>query len=539
MIDEHPTTSRKETEMAPTSKQGSSSRRSDAPRRRFGSRLIVALSLAVGASLALSTATPAATPSIPWQKCTESAQKGFQCAKIRVPLDYERPSGRKIELALIRHRATDPGRRVRTIFYEPGGPGVPGTDYLPALAYDGFPARVKERFDIVSWDPRGVGASTAVQCFADKASEEAFFAGSGTRNVEGFPVGPEQMTTWIDRYRDFGERCKRRNGRLLRHVSTVDTVRDLDRMRRLAGERKLNYLGTSYGTIVGAVYANTFPDRVRRMVLDGVVDPIGWTHAQRKENDGLFLPGGLRFRADLETAKTMDAFLELCGSTDTAHCAFSAGSPEATRDKFAELLTRLPVDVPAGQTSRGMAIAEVPRALYYTPNWAAEARDLQKLWEDGPSAVPPQAFSFDDQEMAVVCGEVPSPRAGAFQDIDAFARERSLFGPFWAWDYEPCSTWPVRAARPYTGRFDHRTANPVLVIGNTHDPATPLRGAEAMERALARARLLVLEGYGHTELINPSSCVDRHETRYFISGKLPPKGSRCAQNSAPFSDSIG
>ena len=320
-------------------------------------RLIVAL-VAGGVLLVLSfSGTAAAAPAIPWHKCAESAQRGFQCAKIRVPLDYQRPRGGDIELALIRHRASDPGRRIGTLFYEPGGPGVPGTEFLPAVAFDGFPAVVQARFDIVSWDPRGVGESTAVQCFASQAAEDRFFAGSPTRNADGFPVGQGQMTTWIDHYRRFGERCKRRNGRLLTHVSTVDTVRDLDLMRQRAGESKMNYVGTSYGTIVGAVYANLFPGRVRAMALDGVVDPIAWSQPQLRENGGLFLPGGLRFKSDVETAKTLGAFLDLCGSTDTAHCAFSAGSPAATRQKFSELLARLPVDLTAGQTAYAQAIS--------------------------------------------------------------------------------------------------------------------------------------------------------------------------------------
>ena len=193
---------------------------------------------------------------------------------------------------------------------------MPGTGFLPALAYDGFPAAVQARFDIVSWDPRGVGASTAVECFASQDAEDRFFAGSPTRNADGFPVGQDQMTTWIDHYRRFGERCKRRNGRLLTHVSTLDTVRDLDLMRRRAGERKLNYVGTSYGTMVGAVYANVFPGRVRAMALDGVLNPSAWSHAQVPRNGGRFLSGGLRFKSDVETAKTLNAFLDLCGSTD-------------------------------------------------------------------------------------------------------------------------------------------------------------------------------------------------------------------------------
>jgi pimeloyl-ACP methyl ester carboxylesterase len=486
-------------------------------------------------ALLLSGNAAVAAPAIPWHKCSESAQRGFQCAKIRVPLDYARPRGGDIELALIRHRASGPGRHIGTIFYEPGGPGVPGTEFLPALAFDGFPAAVRARFDIVSWDPRGVGASTAVHCFASQAAEDRFFTGSPTRNVDGFPVGQAQMRTWIDRYRSFGKRCMQRNGRLLAHVSTVDTVRDLDLIRRRVGARMMNYVGTSYGTIVGAVYANMFPRRVRAMVLDGVVNPIAWSRPELKANGGRFLPGGLRFRSDVETAKTLNAFLDLCGSTNTTHCAFSAGSPAATRQKFTELLARLPVNPTPGQTSYAQAISGTVRDLYVVANWSAQAVDLQKLWVQGPAGVPPPAGRDEGQEMAIACGEVPSPPAGAFPAIDAFAQRRSgVVGPFWAWDYEPCSTWPVRSAHPYRGRWDNRTAHPVLVIGNTFDPATPLRGAMAMQRALARARLLTLDGYGHTALLNRSACVNRFESRYFINGTLPPKGARCKQDEIPF-----
>ena len=500
-------------------------------------RLIAAL-LASGTVLALSlSGTAAAAPAIPWHKCADANQRGFQCAKIRVPLDHEHPGGRRITLALIRHRATDPGRRIGTVFYEPGGPGVPGTQFLPDLAYDGFPPAVKARFDVVSWDPRGVGESTAVECFADQEAENEFFAGSPTRNADGFPVGPAQMTTWIDHYRRFGERCRRRNGSLLTHVSTLDTVHDLDRMRRRAGERKLNFLGTSYGTIVGAVYANVFPRRVRAMALDGVVNPSAWSHPQLPRNDGRFLPGGLRFKSDVETAKTLDGFLDLCGSTDTAHCAFSAGSPEATRQKFSDLLARLPVEPTPGQTTYAQAASGTARVLYLTSNYSAWAAVLQQLWEQGPTAVPPPSGRNEEQEMAIVCGEVPNPGPGAFPGIDAFAQQRSgSSGQFWAFDYEPCSTWPVRSAHRYLGPWDRRTANPVLVIGNTFDPATPLRGAVAMAQKLDRARLLTMDGYGHTALLNPSSCVNRLETRYFVNGTLPPKGTTCLQDAdaAPF-----
>ncbi len=515
---------------------------------RSGRRLALAVALAATAGLAPANVSAISVPKLTWQPCADTSQQGFQCTTVRrVPLDYRHPRGDKIHLALIRHRAADPARRVGTLFYEPGGPGVPGKVFLPRVI-DGYPVAVRARFDIVSWDPRGVGDSTAVQCFASKRAEDSFFAGSPTRSVDGFPLGRGQMTTWIERYRGFGARCEHREGRLLRYVSTADTVRDLDLMRRLIGERRLNFLGTSYGTQVGAVYANTFPDRVRAMALDGDINPIAWSHPQRARNGGRFLPFGLRSRADEATARTLKAFLDLCGREDTAHCAFSAGSPKATRKKFTRLLARLPVQATAGHTSYAQVLSGTIRDLYITSTWKDRAETLERLWEQGSSAVARRAtasgsrpasalYAGEEQELAIACGEVPSPPANAFPGIDAFAQRRSgIVGPYWAWDYEPCSTWPVRSAHRYAEPWDRRTASPVLVIGNTFDPATPYRGAVAMSRQLARARLLTMDGYGHTALLNPSSCVNRYESRYFIKGTLPPSGTRCQQDRVPFRD---
>jgi pimeloyl-ACP methyl ester carboxylesterase len=320
-------------------------------------------------------------------------------------------------------------------------------------------------------------------------------------------------------------------------------------MRRLVGDLMLNYIGTSYGTEVGAVYANMFPGRVRAMALDGDLNPSAWSHPLLAQNGGRFLPGGLRFHADQESAKTLSAFLDLCGRTDTAHCAFSAGSPAATRLKFTQLLARLPVIAQPGGVSYAQVITSTIKNLYFTevlPDWQHAATVLQQLWLHGPSVAQPAAVSAqtasasdayegEEQELTIVCGEVPSPPPGAFPGIDAFARQRSgVAGPFWTWDYEPCSTWPAQSAHRYSGPWNRRTANPVLVIGNTFDPATPLRGAMAMAHQLGRARLLIMNGYGHTALLNPSSCVNRYESRYFINGTLPPKRARCAQNRSPF-----
>jgi pimeloyl-ACP methyl ester carboxylesterase len=177
--------------------------------------------------------------------------KDFQCATARVPLDYRHLRGRTIELAVIRHRAAGPGRRIGSLFFNPGGPGDRGTTFLPA-EYPFFPAQVRQHFDVVSWDPRGVGQSTAAQCFPSPQAEAKFLA----RLSAGFPVGWAQQHTWIRLYARFGQICERRQPGLLAYVSTADNARDLNLLRRAVGARQLDYLGTSYGTYLGATYAN-------------------------------------------------------------------------------------------------------------------------------------------------------------------------------------------------------------------------------------------------------------------------------------------
>jgi pimeloyl-ACP methyl ester carboxylesterase len=477
---------------------------------------------------------------------------------MRVPLDYAHPRGDAIRLAVIMHRASDPRHRIGTLFWDPGGPGVSGTKFLPALLDKVFPATLRARFDIASWDPRGVGASTAVRCFATPGAEKRFFAGGPSRSAGGFPVGHAQMARWIARYRLFGQLCQHRDGRLLRHVSTADTARDLNLLRRAVGDRALSYIGTSYGTFLGATYANLFPGRVRAMVLDGDVNPTAWADPPQPAN-GPLLSGGLRQGADQGSAKTLGAFLDRCGRVSTVRCAFSAGSPAATRAKFTALLRHMPIRPTGGQLSYAELVSSTVVALYSLSGWSAQASLLQKLWikvtnsdhggaatreRPAASASAGEAtqagnangpYTGEEQELAIACGESPSPPPSAFAAINAFAYHRSgVVGPYWAWDYEPCATWPATSSDRYSGPWNRHTSNPVLVIGNTFDPATPYRSAVAMARQLGNARLLTLDGYGHTALLNPSACIQRYEVRYFTRGTLPPAGTRCSQTQQPF-----
>lgn len=479
------------------------------------------------------------SPSMPalrldWSPCGRGSQ--FDCATAKVPLDYRNPGHRIIELAVVKRKATGPGRRVGTLFFNPGGPGGPGTVQMPQW-YEFFPREVRERFDIISWDPRGIGNSTAVRCFDSPEEADTWHA----RIPAGFPVGEQQRATWIAAYTELGRRCERRDPELLRHVSTADTARDLDQLRQTVGDRQLTYLGVSYGSFLGATYANLFPGKVRAMTLDSNIDPQAWTnHGSHSEPR---LPTFLRMGTDLGAAATLDQFLTLCGSPTTARCAFSAGTPKATRGKFDQLMRRLR-EHPQGTWSYGRAVGDAVNSLYTVhPGWTDLAGRLQDLWQGGvPEQSPPQSspvpipYLGDEQAAAVLCSDSPNPRdPGAYHALEEASSTRAGdAGRFWAWAAEPCATWPAEAADRYTGPWNNPTAHPILVVNPTYDPATPHRDAEAMAGELANARLLTLNGYGHTALLNPSSCVNAYESRYFIDGTLPPSGATCQQDTSPF-----
>jgi pimeloyl-ACP methyl ester carboxylesterase len=198
----------------------------------------------------------------------------------------------------------------------PGGPGGTGTVQIPDW-YLQLPRRVRQRFDVVSWDPRGIGQSTAVQCFPSMAAEAAFLGAAAH-----FPVTAAEKQAYIARWREFGRRCAARARPLLRHVSTADTARDLDRLRRALGVRRLTYWGLSYGTILGATYANLFPSRVRALVLDGNVPPSAWTaNGKRRPSRSI----SLRIGSDAGAGRNLNALLSLCGRTSVSACRSRRG----------------------------------------------------------------------------------------------------------------------------------------------------------------------------------------------------------------------
>ena len=289
---------------------------------------------ALGVGTAVASDRDIPLPRITWHRCpprSAAFKARFTCATVHAPLQYQHPAGPWIKLAVVRHAASGPARR-GVIFMNPGGPGFSGTVLIPAFI-ELIPKVLRREYDIVSWDPRGVGASTALQCFRNLDAENAFLGGDAN-----FPARPGQQAGYIARWARFGRICKRQGGALLRHVSTADTARDLNLLRRELGQPKLNYIGVSYGTYVGATYANLFPRQVGKMVLDGNVAPTAWTNGGQPNARRSFL---MRLGSTTGAARTLAAFLRICGQRSRHDCLFTAGTPAQTTAKWDALLARL------------------------------------------------------------------------------------------------------------------------------------------------------------------------------------------------------
>ncbi|MBS2535137.1 alpha/beta fold hydrolase [Catenulispora sp. NF23] len=477
-----------------------------------------------------------------WQPC----QDGMQCATVQVPLDYRHPRGEKISIAMMRHQATDAAHRRGTLFFNSGGPYEQLLNfprYLPAL-----PAVWLAQYDIVNFDPRGFGYSTSVRCFPSEAAEAGFLAGLPA----DVPVTPAQISTWDQTMAAFSAQCAKTNGSLLQHTSTADVARDMDLLRQAVGAPMLNYVAGSYGTGLGAVYANLFPGKVGRMILDGNVDPVAWTRS-----DGGTVPPFVAMRADVASARTLDGLLDTCGATSTAKCAFSAGTPAATKAKYDTLISLLhahPVTIgspPNAQTCDDVcATYSIP--LAQVSQWTDGAAYLQQLWQAahtgqavaapavaatkasaGTDPTPP--YVGGEQTFATICSDSDHPRdPRAYTTTARISQARAgLVGLSWTWTTEICATWP-KSEDTYLGPWNRPTANPILIVGNTGDPNTPYWNSIAMTHDLARARLLTIDGFGHTELLNPSTCATDYETSYLQTGALPAQGTVCQQDAAPF-----
>ncbi|MFF4579707.1 alpha/beta hydrolase [Streptomyces sp. NPDC001389] len=483
-------------------------------------------------SLPFLTAAPAAAdpavqeyrPAKPaWHRCSAEQPASYECATLTVPLDYRQPRGRTLDLAISRVKSPDPAKRHGVLLMNPGGPGGPGLD-LPLTAGAALPPEVREQYDLIGFDPRGVGASSPVGCGLTDAEKEFQRA----YRPEAFPSD----VAWA---RTVADKCREKAGAVLPYITTRNTARDMDAIRSVLGERRISYLGYSYGTYLGAVYTQMFPSRTDRFVLDSAVDP------QR------IWRGMLQVWA----SEAEPAFARWTRWTAERDAEYHLGAtPEAVSATFWGLVARAdrdPVEF-QGQKITGDDIRR-GRPLFFSPAQAAPALSALKAAADGTP--PPQGLAVPDVRAALRgSAEPPSDNATAVfwsvvcGDTDAWPRDPEqyrrdaerdkarypLYGDM-ASNIKPCAFWqrPAEAATPMRTRAD------ALTVQNEWDSQTPLVSGLGLHSVLRGSRMVLARGgEGHTVYLSePGSCVNAPVTSYLATGRLPARDVACTTVPAP------
>jgi pimeloyl-ACP methyl ester carboxylesterase len=453
-----------------------------------------------------------------WRPCA----RGFQCAQLLVPFDYQRPAWRRFSLPVIKLPASDPARRIGSLVLNPGGPGGSGVQYALA-AQSVVSAAVRARFDVVGFDPRGVGQSVpAIHCLTGPELDTYL-------KTNDDPVTPAQLATVVTQSKLFAQGCEQRSGALLPYVGTRDAARDMDVLRAALGDAKLTYLGKSYGTYLGAWYAQEFPAHVRAMVLDGAVDP-GQSGLSMNEVQAKGFEVALR------------SFTANC--VRLASCPLGHGTVTAGIGRLQGLLNRTTskplVSVIAGQpASAPLLLLGVAAALYTKSYWQYLRAGLTGAFAGNGSLLVELAdllverngaghySNLVDAETAVNCVDRPWPRSLPVWRSAASAAQKAApqFGAALMWGSLPCAYWPVPAPAPAPLRAEG--APPILVVGTTRDPATPFQQAQALARDLSSGVLLAWNGDGHTAYLMGSTCVDTAVDRYLITLATPRNGTLC------------
>ncbi|MFF4171406.1 alpha/beta hydrolase [Streptomyces sp. NPDC001744] len=447
----------------------------------------------------------------------------WECSFLRAPLDWSKPEGETVELALIRARARDGARRIGSLVFNFGGPGGSGVTGLPGFAEDY--ETLRSRYDLVSFDPRGVGRSVPVECAGDKELD-AYYA------LDFTPEDAAEERTLSDAQKKYAAGCEEEAGTVLPHVGTENAARDMDLMRRVLGDEKLHYFGISYGTELGGVYAHLFPKNVGRAVFDAVVDPEAGV-----EEGALGQARGFQL--------ALDNFARDCVERGD-ECALPGTSVAEIETFVTDLLASLDKKPITGIGDRRLTQTQatngIAQALYSKEFWTYLEQGLEAA-EGGDGAL---LLSLSDSmngrnqdgsysniqaaNAAVNCVDYEEryTLGQAKERLGRFREASPVFGDFMGWSLASCSQWPV------AGTWEHPDvsapgAAPILVVGNTGDPATPYEGARAMVKGLGGGVgvELTFEGEGHGAYNGGSACVKKAVDAYLLDGRVPKSGTVC------------
>ena len=459
-----------------------------------------------------------------WADCGD----GFECATATVPLDYARPKAGTLDIAVTRMPATEPDKRLGSLFVNFGGPGAPAVETLHTPGVIAAFASLNERYDIVGVDPRGTSGTDAIDC-------------RYTTPEQPFPrPATVDRAALIARYRSYIDQCLALNPRVLPYVSTANVARDMNNVRRALGERELNYLGYSYGTVLGATFESMFPQRVGRFVLDGAVDAT-WLNDPMRFN-----------REQLRSSEmALDRFFEACAANQEACSGFGAENPEATFDDLVERLNATPITAGAGdpRTVNGDDVLAVTSWTMYAKQFWPTLGEALALAAAGDGSLMRELADIFSGRREDGSGSPLFDRTFAIQSLERnFPRTLGLYLRIGAEDYELFdhfwwlggysglgqALWPVRPNDVYRGPFRAPALAPTtLVVGTTYDPVTPYKGAQRLTRKLGNARLLTMHGDGHGAYGENSPCINSAVDAYLKDGIVPAAGTVCQQD-VPF-----
>ncbi len=507
---------------------------------------------AAGIALYMLFSQPVNASVLSWKPCFENRASNFECAILNTPLDYdtyfsyEDPKdymGEWVAIPLIKLLANNPNEKKGSIVFNPGGPGNSGIDFILGSGESIYGESVRNNFDYIGFDPRGIARAEPLRCFSDFTD---YF------NVVRLPEFPLELSDYDEQFDTldlFGKSCKATASDIIYHMSTTDVAYDMEMLRVALGEELLNFVGFSYGSFLGLTYANLYPEKVGRFILDGVIDPQQWSTGYG--DDGSKYPVSMRLKTDEASQDTLNAFFRQCDQAGLEGCVIAGNSREKFRNIADTLRAWQAEKFSFSPMPYDRFIAQSLSFLYDTTNWKAFGSFLnviqsqidavsslqdQPQSNSSPSSLFNTALGYIIPQTiegypGVLCSDSDNPDTRDRWKIimEEAENKTGYFAKLWAWNEAPCLNWPGSKTKRYVGPYNAYTATGMLIMNTRHDPATPLSGALHVRNTHVNSRLVIVEAAGHTTPFI-SACATNIADDYLTSGDLPAQDMVCQQD---------